>query len=43
MFNPDDFVGMIIGVVVTSAVIGWVVIEGLLWVFSHISVTWGGT
>lgn len=33
--------GMLIVLALVSAVVGWAVIEGLLWVFSNITVTWG--
>lgn len=33
--------GMLICLALVSAVVGWAVIEGLIWVFSNITVTWG--
>lgn len=33
--------GIFIFIALVSAVVGWAVIEGLLWVFSNITITWG--
>lgn len=36
----DAMTALIIGVAIVSAVGGWALIEGAIWVFSHISWTW---
>jgi hypothetical protein len=36
-----DFTGVLIAIAVVSAIVGWAAIETLLWVFSHITITWG--
>lgn len=32
--------GFLICMMLANAVVGWGVIEGLLWIFSHISIGW---
>lgn len=36
----DAMAGLLIFAVIISAVVGWGVIEGLLWILSHISIGW---
>lgn len=40
MMNPDDFKAAFWGFLITAAVCGWAVIEGLIWVFGHVTVGW---
>ncbi|MGE4335317.1 MAG: hypothetical protein AB7E55_04990 [Pigmentiphaga sp.] len=32
--------GAMLMIVIVSAVAGWVLIEGVIWIFSHISIGW---
>lgn len=36
----DAIAGFLIFLVIISAIVGWGVIEGLIWIFSHISLSW---
>jgi hypothetical protein len=35
-----SFTGVIIFLCILSALVGWAVIEGFLWIASHISIGW---
>lgn len=36
----DAMVGMLIFTVIVSAIVGWGLIEGVIWIASHISIGW---
>jgi hypothetical protein len=42
MFFEKGWYGFLIALACVSAVIGWGVIEGLLWIISHFSIVWVG-
>ncbi len=39
----DSFTALFVVFSIISAVVGWAVIEGLIWFFRHISIAWGYT
>ncbi len=40
MMNDRDFIGFIVVICILSGVLGWAVIEAIIWIFSHISFIW---
>jgi hypothetical protein len=42
MFSETGWTRFMIALMCVNAVIGWGVIEGLLWVISHFSIVWVG-